>query len=197
MPYSSFSLLQVKTELGLVLQDQDSLFRDVPELEASDLLKATLELQLPLALKLSNEKARSELVITPVLIELLRRNRGKMSLFSGVEFNVDAERNLNGVCDFLISRSPNQFLVEDPVVAIVEAKREDIVGGIPQCLAEMVAAQRFNASAGRPPAAVHGAVTSGSEWRFLRLVGTTAYLDQDEYFISQLGKILGILSQII
>ena len=33
-----------------------------------------------------------------------------ISVFSGEEFNVDVEAGLNGVCDFLISRSPEQLI---------------------------------------------------------------------------------------
>ncbi len=92
-------------------------------------------------------------------------------------------------------KGASQLLVEDPVAAIVEAKREDIIGGIAQCLAGMLAAQIFNRAAGRLEEVVYGAVTSGSEWRFMRLDGTTVVVDSDEYSISQLGKIIGILTQ--
>jgi hypothetical protein len=43
-----------------------------------------------------------------------------------------------------LTLSPEQLAIEVPVVAIVEAKNENINRGIAQCLAEMVAAQRFN-----------------------------------------------------
>lgn len=49
-----------------------------------------------------------------------------MSLFSGREFNVDAARGLSGYCDFLISRSPEQLVIESPVIALVEAKNDNI-----------------------------------------------------------------------
>src|SRR5216684_3036148 len=99
MPYSSFSLAKIKSDFGVSITDQQSLFRDIKELAPSDVLRVELELKLPLALKLGTEKARSELIIAPVLVDVLRQNPGRMSLFSGIEFNVDPARALNGVCD--------------------------------------------------------------------------------------------------
>jgi hypothetical protein len=40
---------------------------------------------------------------------------------------------------------------------------------------------------------IYGAVTTGTNWRFLLLVGSTIAIDATEYHISQIGKILGIL----
>ena len=42
---------------------------------------------------------------------------------------MDKERGLTGVCDYLLARSPERFFLSHPVVAVVEAKREDITGG--------------------------------------------------------------------
>ncbi len=49
-----------------------------------------------LALANSTEKAKSEFIIAPVLLELRRLAAGKIALFSGVEWEVDAARGLNG-----------------------------------------------------------------------------------------------------
>lgn len=196
MSYRNHTLAKLKATFGLRVNNRKSLFLEVPERAPSQALQQELEIKLPLGLRLSNEKARSEMIIAPILVEILRQHREQMSLFSGVEFNVDDARGLVGVCDFLISRSSNDLVVEDPVLAIVEAKREDIMGGVAQCLAEMIAARTFNKAAGQREL-VYGAVTSGSEWRFLKLEGDNAFIDADEYFITQLSKILGILSFII
>ena len=71
-----------------------------------------------------------------------------------------------------------------------------MVAGIPQCLAEMVAARRFNECAGTPLGAVYGIVTTGILWRFLKLEGTTARVDAEEYPIQGARKIFGILTAI-
>jgi len=107
--------------------------------------------------------------------------------------NVDAAAGLNGTCDFLLCRSDNLYFVTAPVLAAVEAKRDSIPAGLGQCAAEMVAAQRFNQQSGTPIEPVYGCVTTGANWRFLRLSGSRLDIDVDEYLISQPDRILGVL----
>ena len=52
----------------------------------------------------------------------------------------------------------------------------------------------FNARDGEPREVIYGTVTSGTNWRFLRLRGRLAEVDVQEYFIADVDKILGILS---
>jgi hypothetical protein len=40
-------------------------------------------------------------------------------------------------------------------------------------------------------------VTTGSAWKFLRLEGTTVTLDLKEYYIDNLGKLVGVLTHIV
>ena len=79
------------------------------------------------------------------------------------------------------------------MVAIVEAKREDLSSGVAQCIAEMYAAQLFNQKRGKPHKTIFGVVTSGTDWRFLQLEGTQVTLDLREYPITQIDNILGVL----
>lgn len=44
---------------------------------------------------------------------------------------------------------------------------------------------------------MHGVVTTGSAWKFLRLSGVNVTLDVEEYFIAELGRIMGIFSYIL
>ncbi len=126
-------------------------------------------------------------------MEAVRLSAYHVNLFSGLSLDVDKERGLTGVCDFLLARSPERFFLSHPLVAVVEAKREDITGGLGQCVAAMVGAREFNQREGLAETLVHGAVTTGSIWRFLRLEGNVVTIDLPEYYFHQLGKILGIL----
>ena len=121
----------------------------------------------------------------------------RISLFSGVDFTVDPEQGLNGVCDFIITRSPHQLLLTAPVLMLVEAKNENMKAGLAQCLAEMVAAQRFNANEGNNSSGVSGVVTTGSNWKFLQLQDTEVTVDQREYYIDHVGKILAVLCYLV
>ena len=75
---------------------------------------------------------------------------------------------------------------------VVEAKNDNIKSGLGQCTAEMVAARVFNEREGAGASLIHGAVTTGSLWRFLKLDGDTVFIDRAEYYVDQLDKILGI-----
>ncbi|WP_089933347.1 hypothetical protein [Candidatus Entotheonella palauensis] len=198
MAYSQFrNLHEVANRFELELQTQERLFADGPEVAPSHRLTEDLEDKAPLALQIDTEKARSEMMITPVLVELVRLHRPRISLFSGTEFNVDPERDLNGFCDFLISGSSNQRILTRPLVVIVEAKAGMISSGLPQCLAEMVAAQIFNAAGNGFDQPVYGGVTTGTNWQFIKLHRQIAWIDRDEYYLDNLPKLLGILSSMV
>ncbi len=195
MAYSDFTLERVKKEFGLTISSREDLFADVSPIEYSDSLKETLSYNIPIALASNTEKARSEMIIAPILLELTRLSHRQVSLFSGVDFTVEPERGLNGSCDFLLTRSPDLLIVTAPAIAVVEAKKENIKGGLGQCIAEMVAAQIFNQREKAIVPIVYGVVTTGEIWRFLHLEGAIAQVDVAEYFLNDVGKILGILSQ--
>ncbi len=103
MPYSDFTVKKVQETFQLRLHETSGLFVHLPPKEASPHLVETLAENIPLAVSINTEKARSELIIAPVLVELRKQHRHRVSLFSGVELTVDRERNLNGFCDFIIS----------------------------------------------------------------------------------------------
>ncbi len=193
MAYSSFDIEKVETELGITIDYSHDLFHDTPPVPPTAWLSQTLGIFLPMGTTLTTEKARSEFIIAPVLGDIVTQTHEKILLFSGNEFNFDPDRGLNGFCDFLMSRSSDPTKIQAPVLIIVEAKKEDLFSGIGQCISELVAAQMFNANRNQQIPKLYGAVTSGSNWRFVVLEGTTAYLDRTEYYISQVDKILGIL----
>lgn len=162
---------------------------------ASDTLTTVLADYIPLATAIATEKARSEFLIAPILAEVRRQLNNQISLFSGSEFPVDPAQGLQGFCDYIISASREQLLITAPVMMIVEAKREDIIGGLGRCIAAMVAAQVFNQREGNEMGRIYGAVTTGTNWKFLILEEKTVSVDRVEYFINQLEKILGILTE--
>ncbi len=196
MAYSDFDLRTVREQFGLLLEEDTDLFATVHEVEVRERLREVLEEWGPAALAMNTEKARSEMIIAPVLMETVRLTRHRVSLFSGITFDVDRARGLSGTCDFLLAKSPERFFLTHPVLAVVEAKKEDIPGGLGQCVAAMVAAQAFNEREGGSATPIHGTVTTGSNWRFLKLESNMVFIDRPEYYLHQVGKILGILLSI-
>ncbi|MFO5527806.1 MAG: hypothetical protein ACLBM1_08260 [Cuspidothrix sp.] len=197
MAYSDFKLQEVVRKFGLTINEKVDLFADTPERESSTILDAILKNNIALALAINTEKARSEMIIAPVLIEIKNLFSEEISLFSGVDFNVEPERGLNGVYDFIISKSPEQLFITFPIVTIVEAKNENIKVGLGQCVAEMIAAQLFNQKEGNDIDVIYGIVTTGNMWKFLKLQNQIVYIDFSEYYIKDIQKILGILSNTI
>ena len=196
MAFRDFSFPEVQTTLGLTLAEAD-LFGDVVPLELTAEFGARVRAGVDLALAINTEKARSEFIIAPVLLELRQLLGTRFALFSGVEFDVDSARGLNGYCDFILSRSPLQSVLTAPVVAIAEAKNDNLRSGLGQCIAAMVAAREFNAGAATDVRAVHGVVTTGAAWKFLTLAGAAITLDRREYFVAEVGSIMGILAHLL
>jgi len=198
MSYSEFTTLtMVKKKFDLILDETHNLFATVPEVKISEILATILAENVPLALAISTEKARSELIIAPILVELRKLLHHQISLFSGVDFTVNEENGLKGICDFIITRSPEMFTVNVPVIMLVEAKNENLKSGLSQCLAEMVAAQQFNSQEENNIDKIYGVVTTGNLWKFIVLEDKLASIDLPEYHINQAGKILGVLLQMV
>ena len=81
MPYSQFVLSRIEKDFQLKLIEKTNLFIDIPNFIISERLKDILEYNVALALANNTEKARSEMIIAPILIELKRQFNDKISLF--------------------------------------------------------------------------------------------------------------------
>jgi ABC-type uncharacterized transport system substrate-binding protein len=57
----------------------------------------------------------------------------------------------------------------------------------------MVAAQIFNEQHHNKIPIIYGGVTSGTNWRFIKLEKNLVQIDAIEYYVSEVDKILGIL----
>jgi hypothetical protein len=95
MAFRDFSFPQVQQDFGLTLHDAD-LFSAVPPFPVSEGFAAFIRDGVDLAVANSTEKAKSEFIIAPVLLELRRLLSHSFLLFSGLEWEVDSSRGLNG-----------------------------------------------------------------------------------------------------
>ena len=197
MAYSDFTLRKVKQSFGLTAVEGGRFLPEVEPIAPSPILAGLLEDTVPWAIAVGTEKAKSELIIAPALLEVKRLLNHQISVFSGTDFTVDIAAGLNGVCDFLISRSPEQFEIEAPAVVLVEAKRDNINSGLGQCIAEMVAAQRFNEANNNPIPTIYGSVTSGTAWRFMKLEGQIVTIDVRDYPFPPVETILSMLAWMV
>ncbi|MGL4553751.1 MAG: hypothetical protein ACRC33_21520 [Gemmataceae bacterium] len=196
MAYSDFSLREVVETFDLKLTHAADLFAGAPDVPPGPILDAVLPEFLPLAL-MGNEKARSELLITPILVTVRVHLKHQVGIFSGQDFDVDPAQGLSGRCDYLLTRSPVMDYLCSPVAAVVEAKWEDLASGLGQCAAALVAARLFNENEGKAGLPVHGAVSSGTSWRFVRLAGHELTLGDRESHINELPRLLGALVRMV
>ena len=82
MSYSQFTNLEmIETNFGITIADKVGLFSSLPEAEYSELLSQTLQENIYLALAINTEKARSELIVTPILVELRKQFHYQISFF--------------------------------------------------------------------------------------------------------------------
>jgi hypothetical protein len=193
MAYRDFTWAKVKKDFGLTTIENMPFLPNTPTIAPSSILQETLNRGIPWAIAVGNEKARSEAIINPILLEVKYLLKDSISLFSGEDFTVDVSLGLNGVCDFLISQSTEQLAVEAPAIVVVEAKKDDIKSGMGQCLAEMIAAQKFNQMSDRSIPIIYGCITTGTIWRFLKLEGTTVTVELSDYSLPPIDQVLGIL----
>jgi hypothetical protein len=191
--FCDFTLQNATQDFGLAINASQQLFAGISPVPLSETLRLFMNDFQSLGMSIPTEKGKSEFLVAPLLAEVWRLSNRQISLYSGVELNVDEAVGLNGVCDFLLGQSRQMYFVEAPILTVVEAKRDSIPDGLGQCAAEMIAVQRFNRKANKAEGAVFGCVTTGSLWHFLRLTGQRLEIDLDEYQISQADRILGVL----
>jgi hypothetical protein len=195
MPYSTFTVEEVRDKFALKIR-YSSFFPSLEPIAPSDYLNSALSKSI-LYQTNGSEKARSEFIIAPILLELRDLAKNLISVFSGEEFTVDRELGLSGICDFLISRTTDELVIDAPIIALVEAKKGVLKDGWGQCIAEMVAAKKLNEIKNRQVEYIYGIVTSGSLWHFFQMQGESISLDPVEYSLLPIERLLAILNWMV
>ncbi|MCJ8282719.1 MAG: hypothetical protein MJK14_23605 [Rivularia sp. ALOHA_DT_140] len=139
---------------------------------------------------LGTEKAESEFIIAPILLEVKNKFNNNVTFFSGQRFDVDISKRLIGTCDFIFSQTQQSLYIEKPILFVVEVKESNIKSGLGQCIAELVAAQIYNDNFDNY---VYGAVTNGREWQIIRLKNNRVEINLNLISTYPLEKIIGIL----
>lgn len=196
MAYSDFTFDAVLTQFELN-ESIAPLFPTMNPIAPSSWLKETLSLGQDFGLLAGTEKARSEFIVAPILLELRRSSVKPFAIYSGRNLDGDRELGLNGECSFLLSRGETSYSLHAPVFSIVEAKKQDLDLGLGQCAAQLVGARLFNQNKKFPISILYGCVTTGDNWLFLKLENQTLTVDSRRYFYSELNLILGLFNQIL
>ena len=123
MAYGDFSLSLLLQKFNLQLETSQDYFVRSASVTLEGAFLARLKRHAALAVAISTEKARSEFIIAPLLLEVFERTDQPVRFFSGVELNPAPELGLCGFCDFLYSLSSSQMLITAPFVAICYRKK--------------------------------------------------------------------------
>lgn len=189
MGYSNFKKIsQVTKKFGLDARLSDVFPLSVQPVQPSSWLSESLDIATKMPL--TNEKNKSERLVSPVLMEVALAFQDNVTLLSGEEISVDAAEDLAGPCDFFFGLHPQKPYLETPIVGLVEAKDEDIEWGIAQCAAQLYAAHILNKQEGKQIDTLYGCATTGTEWHFLKFEHKVFYIDRKPQ--TDLTKILGI-----
>jgi len=195
MPYSAFKYSDLRKKFG-IKEERAILFESVKPVSPSEWLKRTLNLNS--RMPMISEKSKSELIVSPILVDIWEQNNESFTIFSGINFEVDSEQGLNGECDFIFCSEPRKvFMLTSPIFTIVEAKNDIIANGIPQCIAQMIGAKLFNEKEGKPISILYGCVTTGKDWQFLKLTDNVVTINEHEHYLTKLDELLGFLQCII
>jgi hypothetical protein len=193
MAYSDFTLEKATAVLGITTQEAD-LFPQLVPISIPVWLNETLKKQTQLFL--ISEKARSEFIIAPILLACRDISQDRLAIFSGQRLDVDPAQGLIGECDFILALAPPLPPLRSPIITVVEAKKNDVEAGLGQCISQMVAADLFNRSSNAAEKPVYGCVTTGEVWQFLQLSQKIAFVDQQRYYLDNVGAILAIVQTI-
>jgi hypothetical protein len=193
MGYSKYKKLRTVTKkFGLDAQ-KISLFDEVSPVEPSNWLSETLLKSK--FIPLSNEKTKSERIVSPILVEIAEYYQDTVTLFSGEELDVNSENDLSGECDFFFVLAPRKPYIDTPIISLVESKDEDMEWGTAQCAAQLYGAKLYNELDGKHIPVLYGCATDGVEWQFIRFENNVFYLDNKIY--TDLREILGVWHYIV
>jgi hypothetical protein len=200
MAYTDFRLEEVLEKFSLSLVEAD-LFHISNDIHPSRWLFETLAKGRKFAQIASSEKAKSEFIIAPTLLEIESHYPEQIAIYSGK--NLDAERanGLYGECDFIIGKGAVSAIITTPIIAMVEAKRDNLENGLGQCAAQMYGAILYNKKHNYGQDAltekVYGCVTTGDLWQFMKLENKLLTIDRHVIYLNELDRILSCFNAII
>ncbi len=158
----SYEPEEILAEFGYsLIRSRLALPKTTRQLDRLPDLKQRIEDTLPF-ISLSNEAARRETLVSPVLLEIVRYCQCQLR----IEYPLTLNNWLKGNLDYLL-RSLNSLLV-------VEAKNDDLTRGFTQLAVELIALSKVEERQ-----VLYGAVTIGDIWQFGRLDSQQQQITQD------------------
>ncbi len=161
MSYGQFkSIEEVAVKFDISVSNRTA-FVTEKSLPVLDIWLTTLEKKLKDDTSYINKFAICESIIRPIL-DIVAESY-KLKVWSHVPYNVDSQQGLVGEPDYLIARKTKYGTMEQPVLCVIEAKKDNFDNGWTQALAGMVASKLLGAQT------CYAIVTSGAIWQFGKL----------------------------
>lgn len=133
-------------------------------------------------ISLTNETARREFLIAPVLLEVVHYTRARLR----VEFPLQVSEQLKGNLDYLLQAKNN--------LLVVEAKNADLQKGFTQMAVELLALDQWTES---DASHLYGAVSIGDIWRFGILDRQARRIIQDLNLYRVTADVAELLSSLV
>ncbi len=188
MGYSNFKRLKTVTKkFGLDARLISIFPPEIEKVNPSSWLQETLEIGG--LMPLTNEKNKSERIVSPILMELAKHYQAEITLFSGEDLIMRSEDDLAGECDFFFSLHPPKPYIDLPIISLVEAKDEDLEWGLAQCAAQVYGAYLYNQQEGNDIPVLYGCTTTGRDWQFFKFENNIFYVDTT--VMTNLPQVLG------
>lgn len=197
MAYIDFTVEQVIDRFSLRFVEQDLFASQESTIQASSWLLETLAKGKKFALTTSSEKAKSEFIIAPILLEVAAHFSSQLAIYSGRNLDSDRDEGLVGECDFILGKGSTATFISTPIMAIAQAKRDNLENGLGQCAAQMYGAVRYNQKHGETLDKVYGCVTTGNLWQFLKLENNLLTLGSNIFYLNELDRILSCFNAIV
>ncbi len=138
-----------------------------------------------------SENAIGESILFPILKAVWLQYKDVFAIFSHPMLEFDEV--LTGYPDYVLAKKSarGKIFLEQPYLAVVEAKKDDFSAGWGQCSAEMYALQQLNDD---KVMKIMGVVSNGDVWQFAFLEGQVFLQCSNTYTIQQLDLIFNFMT---
>jgi hypothetical protein len=181
--FSSFDLAEAFKELGLVKLIEWNL--EIKPISPGDFYHERIR-RLKDHFDVATSERAKELLIDAICDEALL-NHSQLKMWKAAPIQSE---NLTGIADYVAA--PKRRYLDNPLLCVVEAKKDDFEQGLAQCLVEMKACQESNEQAGNKIDS-YGIVTNGDAWQFYKLSLEGQVYESRLYVIGEIEDVLGCL----
>ena len=191
MAFKKFKLIDDVVDYYQLSFKKENFLAVTPTIQMPELLKSELDYVMSNIPYKVSEAAIRENILYPILKDVFKKHDQVLMLWANKSINYGKE--LKGTPDYIVAKQSERgkIIFGKPLLAVVEAKKDDFEGGWSQCLLEMYTIQKIN---GKPDIPVLGIVTNGDNWEFGKLENTSFTENLLTYSLSSLDTLYTVLS---